>query len=384
MKPKALILMTAAALLAVLAAIWISGARAPEESAESPGPLVANLTKQLDTITEVRVHTAGPDASTITLKRGEQGWGLVEKHNYPVAMDRLRSLLTAIASAQRVEAKTALAERYPQLGVEDLDHADARGVQVDLVLPERSVSLIFGDSLVRGTGTYVREVGQAQSWLIDQAIAVERKPANWLDKKIIDVGANRIAHVRIEPAQGEAFELARSDKDSKSDFALSPIPRGRELAENYQREALAGLLSGLTFEDVFAKTNRPMPEKVRHAVFALNDGRQLSIQSWEQDGHTLVQFDMSLDAAVADAWLARPLAQAETATDGTTVSSEPHEAGAEAEAEAGTAAAKPTRADLQAEVDTFSKAHGNWVYQLPAFKASNLNKALEDYLKPKG
>lgn len=379
MKPKTLILIAMAALVAVVAAIWVSRARAPEDAATSPGPLVANLAKQVDTITEVRVHTAGTDAASITLKRGESGWGLVEKGNYPVAMDRLRKLLTTIAAAQRVEAKTALPDRYAQIGVEDLDQADARGVQVDLVWPERTVSLIFGDSLVRGTGTYVREVGEAQSWLIDQAIAVERKPANWLDKAIIDVGANRVSHVRIEPAQGEAFELARSEKDAKSDFALSPIPRGRGLAENYQREALAGLLSGLSFEDVFAKADRPMPEKVRHAVFALDDGRQLRLRSWEQGGHTLVQFDMALDATIAKAWLARPTAQAE-AQAGAPNASEPVNGKAPDAADSGPHAL----ADLQAQVDAFQKAHANWVYQLPAFKASNLNKSLEDYLKPKG
>lgn len=379
MKFNTLVLMGLAAVLAVVAAVWVSSSRAPEESALSPGPLVPGLAKQIDAITQVQVRTAGQDATTMTLTRENGVWGLVEKSHYPVDMDRLRNVLTAIANAQRVEAKTALSARYAQLGVDDLDHVDARGVQVDVHLPERTVSLIFGDNVVRGAGTYVRESGQAQSWLIDSSIAVERKPANWLDKQIIDVGANRVLHVDVKPLIGAAFELVRSTDDPASDFALSPIPRGRELAENYQREALAGVLSGLTFEDVFAVADRPVPEKTQHTTFALEDGRQLGIDSWQEGAQTMVHLSMVLDAAVADAWLARPVAEAEASSDSS--------AGVEPNASnASTASgeAKLDRADLQAQVEAFQKAHADWVYVLPAFKASNLNKALEDYLKPKG
>ena len=37
---------------------------------------------------------------------------------------------------------------------------------------------------------------------------------------------------------------------------------------------------------------------------------------------------------------------------------------------------------LAAEVAGFQETHDDWVYALPTFKASNLNKELEDYLEP--
>ncbi len=373
MKTRSLVLIALAALLAALAAVWVSSLRAPEVTAASPGPLAPGLSEVLDSISQVRLVAAG-DETLATLERGEDGWGLAEKHGYPADLGKLRSLLSAIASAQRVEAKTALTERYPQLGVEDVSAPEARGVRVDIVTPQRTFSVIVGDNPVRGPGTYARVADQTQSWLVDKSIAVERKPANWLMKQIIDVGANRISAVSITPIDGPEFGLIRSDGDPASDFALQGVPRGREVAANYEREALAGLLSGLNFEDVFAASELTAPEQTRVALFSVDDGRRVRIESWQHDGHTYARFALSLDEDVAAAWLARPVAQ---------VAAEPD--AAEAGANAGEAPAVPvTRDQLDAQVAQFQRTHEGWVFQLPAFKASNLNKNLEDYLKPKG
>lgn len=372
MKARSLILIALAALLASLAAVWVASLRAPEAVSASPGPLAPGLSEVLDSVSQVRLLAAG-DETLATLERGKGGWGLAEKHGYPVELDTLRNLLSAIASAQRVEAKTALAERYSQLGVEDVSAPDARGVRIDITTPQRMFSVIVGDNPVRGAGTYVRIADQAQSWLVDKSIAIERKPANWLMKQIIDVGANRVRAVSITPVEGPAFGLTRSDGDPASDFTLQGVPRGREVAPNYEREALAGLLSGLSFEDVFVASEQAAPEQTQVALFSLDDGRRVQIDSWQHEGRTYARFSLSLDEEVAAIWLARPVAQAAAAPD-------------EAEATTSTAVVTPplTREQLDAQVALFQRTHEGWVFQLPAFKASNLNKDLEDYLKPKG
>lgn len=374
MSARSLILIALAALLAALAAIWVSSLRAPESALASPGPLAPGLSEALEQVNQVRLVAAG-DETLATLERGEDGWGLVEKHGYPVDLGKLRSLLSAIASAQRVEGKTTVPARYTQLGVEDVSDADARGVRVDITAPQRTFSVIIGDNPVRGSGTYVRIADQAQSWLVDKSIAVERMPANWLVKQIIDVGANRVQAVSITPIEGPAFGLIRSDADAGSDFALQGVPRGREVAANYERDALAGLLSGLTFEDVFAASEQTAPERTRVALFSLDDGRRVRVESWQHDARTYARFDLSLDDEIATAWLARPVVQATADADETET---------QTHAIKDVATASPTREQLDAQVAQFPRTHQGWVFQLPAFKASNLNKDLEDYLKPKG
>lgn len=381
MKTRTLLLVAAAAVLALVAATWLSRSRSPEDASRSPGVLAPELSGLLDQITEVRIRAAG-DVTLATLTRSGTTWGLKEKDGYPVDVEKLRGLLSALAGARRVEAKTAQAERHAQLGVEDIAAADARGVEVDIDTPTQRFAFILGDNPVRGDGTYVRIAGDAQSWLVAQSIAVERIPANWLVKQIIDVGANRIHAISVVPVEGPAITLERGEGNADSDFVLKKLPRGREPAANYQREALAGFLSGLGFDDVFPATAQPVSEKVRTSVFDLDDGRSVHVVSWEHDGHTWARFGMELDPTRADAWLARPLAQAEAAPAALADTS----AGASTTAaETPTDASSPrlTRADLEAQVARFQREHGDWVYQLPAFKAANLNKALEDYLKPK-
>lgn len=366
MKTRTLLIVAVAAVLALLAAVWMSSSRTPEAASASPGPLAPGLSEALDTVNQVRITGAG-NAVLATLERGETGWGLAEKGGYPVDVEKLRGLLSGIATARRVEAKTALPERHAQLGVEDVAADDAHGVRVDIATPQKTWAYVFGDNLARGTGTYVRAADEAQSWLVERNIAVERNPANWLAKRIIDVGANRIAAISVKPEDGAAIELARTDEDTASDFALVTLPRGRQAAAGYEREALAGLLSGLTFEDVFPATERTPPEKTRQARFTLDDGRQVDIVSWQDQGRTYARFAMTLDEAAAQAWLARqPVPAAGDAAPGGEIPPTP-----------------ATRDALAEEVAAFQGSHGGWTYALPAFKASNLNKGLEDYLKPK-
>ena len=365
MKTRTLVIVVVAAVLALLAAVWMSSSRTPEMAGERAGPLAPGLSEALDGATQVRLTGAG-NTVLATLERNASGWGLAEKNGYPVDVEKLRGLLSGIAVARRVEAKTALPERHAQLGVEDVAADDAHGVRVDIVTPSRTFSLVLGDNLARGTGTYVRAADEAQSWLIDRNIAVERNPANWLVKRIIDVGANRIAAISVKPEDGATIALARTQDDTASDFALLDLPRGREAATGYEREALAGLLSGLSFEDVFPATERTAPEKTRQARFTLDDGRLLEIVSWQDEGRTYARFAMTLDDAAAQAWLARQPADADAQNDDD-------------------APAAPATLDaLAEEVASFQRHHGDWLYVLPSFKASNLNKGLEDYLKPKG
>lgn len=380
MKMRSLILTALIAVLVLAAAIWVSSSRAPTASSANTGPLAPGLSALLDQITQVRIRSAGNEVIA-TLEQGEDGWGLREKNDYPVDLDRLRNLLSALATAQRVEAKTAMAERYWQLGVEDVALDDARGVAVDIVTPKARYAFIIGDNPVRGSGTYVRADGDAQTWLVDQSIAVERKPANWLVKEIIDVGANRVQRVSVTPAEGAAFAIERAADDAASDYRLEGVPPGREVAEDYQREALAGLLSGLGFEDVYPVAEYAVPEQTRVTLFALDDGRRVRIESWQDDGRTYARFDMTLDEDAATAWLARPLAQA---GDSASKTREAVTDGSDDETAVPASAARTvTRADLDSRVRAFQRARQDWVYQLPAYKAANLNKDLEAYLKPK-
>ena len=68
MKLRPLMLLATVAVLAILAAVWVSRSRAPDASALSPGPLAPGLAQTLDQVTQVRIVGAG-DATLVTLDR---------------------------------------------------------------------------------------------------------------------------------------------------------------------------------------------------------------------------------------------------------------------------------------------------------------------------
>lgn len=372
MKTRILVI---AAIVAMLAAIWLASTRSPQSSGIEGGALAPRLGSQLDQVTQVRITGAGNTVLATLQRDGSGQWKLLEKGGYPVDVEKLRSLLSAIALAQKIEPKTALPERHAQLGVEDVSTVDAHGVQVDIDAGSHQFAIVFGDNVVRGSGTYVRHVAEDQSWLVGNNIAVERNPANWLVRELIDIGANRIDAIRVQPIEGPVIELARSaEDDAASDFAFVELPRGREPAEGYTREALAGVLSGLSFEDVFTLDEMPEPEAIQEARFSLRDGRRLTLRSWQQDERTFARLSMALDEAAAQAWID---ARTELAADEAEVSATGEDGVAPEEA------AAETLESLAAQVAAFEQVHQDRVYVLPLYKASNLNKGLEDYLKPK-
>src|SRR5690606_24143422 len=111
----------------------------------------------------------------------------------------------------------------------------------------------------------------------------------------------------------------------------------------------------------------------------LDDGRSVEVYFWEKDGKLLSRFSMRLDEAAARATLER---RAEVAAAGSAEGGSP-----EGEAAADAAPAIDMEAELaklRDQVEQFERSYGEWVYALPAYKASNLRKSFEDYLKSKG
>jgi hypothetical protein len=176
--------------------------------------------------------------------------------------------------------------------------------------------------------------------------------------------------VEVVPAKGAKIVIERVEDDTASDFKLLDVPKGREPAEGYTRDALAGVLSMLRFEDVFTAESEPVPgEGVQRAVFTIADGRSVQLESWDKDGKLMGRLTMTLDEDAARAKLEQRKAVAEVTAD----ADEPADA-IDVDAEL---------AKLRESVEAFGRDRNNWVYVIPGYKASNLRKGFDEYLKPK-
>ncbi|MBD8524682.1 DUF4340 domain-containing protein [Pseudomarimonas arenosa] len=409
MKPRILIGLLVAAVLVICLALWLDAGRKPAAELSMTGPALPGLLERLESIEEVRITRAG-DARVATLKRVDGGWQLEEK-SYPADADALRRVLLNIAQAKRLEAKTSNPELYSKLGVSDVSKEDAAGVQLELLGGGEPMALIVGSNYSQGTGTYVRTPGEAQSWLIGSNVAVETKTNNWLKKDLLDVQPNRVARVEVT-ADKDKVEIGRNED---GDFRVLNLPKGREASSDFVADATAGLLQGLRIDDVGAAKADAAVE--RSAKFELIDGITVELSAHMLENQTWVSLSAALNeeqavqhisaeqAKQTEAWQAEQTAKAEdeqaAAADG---SAEAETGASEAEpvanasdaavGDAGSAqaplAVTDPEADRDAKLQALRDEVAAWqalfqgrVFQLPSFKAANLNRKLEDYLKPK-
>lgn len=415
MKQKQILGLGAVAVVLMGLAVYLSESRKPAEEAPVAGPLAPGLEAGLNEVNQVVVQAAGGE--TITLKRGDAGWGVEEKQGYAADVGKLRELLLNLAQAQRIEAKTAVEASYPVLGVQDVEAEGASNVLLRVAGAGPELAVILGQNNSRGAGTFVRLQGETQSWLVDRNLAAEKTASDWLQRDLMDIAANRITGVEVQPPEGGPVQI-EANSGGEGDFRVANLPDGREPASAFVSDATAGFLAGLRIDDVRrAEGYAPAEDaEATTASFRTREGVLVAVKAHTQGAETWASFEVSLDeqaaaeriqgeqareamaheqavkaaqeAATSDAAKASD-AKAEGESD-----SAPAEAGSTASAAelpAPPKAVSDPEADraerlkaLQDEVAKLQRATEGWVFKLPSFKADNLRRGMDAYLKPKG
>lgn len=387
MNQKTLIGLVIAALVALVAAIALNHAGKPqrEGSSEVSNWLAPELRDHVNEVSRIVVTGAG-DKTIATLERGPNGWGLAEKGGYAVDTGKLRAFLLQLAEARLVEQKTTSKDKYALLGVEDVAAADAKGVQVELDGLAGPFKLIVGSAGANGGGTFVRRADDAQSWLASGALTVEKNAADWLKKDLLDIAAERIETVTLTPANGSSVSV-RKDAAGDANFTLADIPKGREAGSEYTVNGLASTLADLRFDDVVPAADAVPDNTALKARYATFDGLVVDVTAWEKDGKDHARFVATLDPAQAEQGIAA--AQAKTKAEFESASAQ--------EANDGKAADEPIKplavsdpgrdredrlAALNKQVADLQARFKDWTYVLPAYKYANMDKKLDDLLKP--
>jgi hypothetical protein len=341
-----------------------------------------------------------------TLTRGADGWSIAEKGGFAADTGKLREFLLKLADAKQIEQKTANKDKYAALGVEDVSDKDAKGVEVELGGLGQPVKLIVGTANARG-GTFVRRGGDAQSWLASGSLNIDKKPENWLRKDLVDVAVNRVASVSIARADGKNVHVAKQSEND-SNFKLADVPKGREAGSEFAVNGIAATLGGLKFDDVVAAKDAPPGDKPLKARYATFDGLIIDVTAWEKDGKDYAQFIASTDPDQAAKHIAALQEKAKADFDVQTSvpqkNAEPAagmskegDASKPADANANAAIASPAKppevadpskdreqklAALDKQAADLNARFKDWTYILPAYKYANINKSLDDLLKP--
>jgi len=269
--------------LAVIAfAIWLSSRRHLERDLAAGAPVLPGLQHSINTVTTVTLRKG--DGTHTTLQKDVSVWRVTER-GWPGDVGKVRKLLLDLGALNIVEEKTRLPANYPQLGVEDIGSPKATGTRVDVAAPSHTWSIIIGKPS-GGKSGYVRVATAPQTLLAAPQLMVDSDPKGWLDHVLLDVPVARVRQVEEHPASGAAFTVSR-DKKEQNDFAVSPLPKGRELTSPAAAEPITTALGSLTLEDVRKGGGTSDPPAAR-ATFRTFDGLELELAGRKDGTHSLI------------------------------------------------------------------------------------------------
>ena len=105
-------------------------------------------------------------------RNSELQWVAESKYDYPVSPKLIGRIATQLADMKLIEKKTRLAERYPQIGLEEpkSKNANSAAIRLENHIGEVLAETILGaqtqyKTALSNKGTFIRTVNQAQTWL---------------------------------------------------------------------------------------------------------------------------------------------------------------------------------------------------------------------------
>ncbi len=228
----------------------------------------------------------------------------------------MHELLTGLAELKLDEPRTANADEYARLGVQDppkeapKDQKDAdKDADATLVrvldgggAPIAQVLLgkTHTGSGGSGDGIYVRRPGEAQAWLAEGHVAAETDPTDWIDKDIANIQADKVTGVTVTRG-GQTLTLAR--KDGKMELQS---PADHPKLDQFKLDDVGRALESLTLDDV---KPAPAPGTAEgQSVFTTSDGMTVTATVTKDGSDIWVVFAVSGDGkakAAADALAAK-------------------------------------------------------------------------------
>ncbi|HEX6980027.1 MAG TPA: DUF4340 domain-containing protein [Alphaproteobacteria bacterium] len=378
MKPKALIALGIAAAVAVGAAFTVATMQqSPEPRAEIGNRLFPQLAARAEDIRMIQVqHKDG----SFSIVRTDDRWTVPEQSNYPASIDEVRRVLVGLAELRALEPKTRSADLYPELQVEDVSAPNAKSVKLTLkdanggdVLSVLVGKQRFGrGGTSAGDGVYIRRSDDAQAWLAQGRLTINREAVQWLDRKIVDVKRDRVRTVSLRTNE-KTVTVSRA-KPSESDFTLADVPDDHKVKSSWDVNAIGGAFESLELDAVKPAAEIKFPETPAAEAVTF-DGLKLTAYLADQDG-TWVRFVAAFEPPSQPA----EQAEAEKAAD---KKDEAAASEAKDKADKNDAPKLKPADEVKKEVETINARVGSWAYKLPSYKIDTFRKKLDDLIEPK-
>ncbi|MCP5365216.1 MAG: DUF4340 domain-containing protein [Hyphomicrobiales bacterium] len=279
-----LVLALLTVVMVIAAALTLMREDRPESITGTNTLVFPDLLQRIDNLAGIRIENAD---GTLTIESTEQGWGLKERDGYPVAPDKIKDLVISLARLTKIEPKTARADLYAKLGVENVDVDGATSQLVILEDKDKGAlaKLIVGKAaygLGEEGGVYIRLPDEARSWAARGRLNVGRTPEDWLSRRVADIPVTDLARVQITHADGQVLTVTRAEDGS---FTLQELPEGGSLRRPNELRSMASAISDLSLSDVRAADDIEFSDdKGLRARFETTGGLIVSVLVNELDG----------------------------------------------------------------------------------------------------
>jgi len=304
MRSMTLITLTVITVPVFAAAVFVPAPGGTASVAVATGPVLPGLK---DAIANVVKLTVTGSTGTVTLERkgAADGWTLADKGGYPVDPTTIRPILAALVDMKTVEPKTERPKLYDRLDLGDpgakdsqaksVDLADAKGTDIaKLIVGRRRYGLTGNDD-----GIYVRKPGEARTWLAAPAFDLPSDTLAWIDRKLVDIEADKIKAVTLTPAAAGSQPLVFARAAAADKLAVQNLPKDFKLKSDNPGSDVAPVFRYLDLTDVKpASVVTAAPIATAH--METFDGLALDVTLIDQDGTTWVEFAAKGGDAAAD------------------------------------------------------------------------------------
>jgi hypothetical protein len=366
MTSRRLLILVVVALLALSGAVLLANQRT-QSPKTTTDLLYPELKAQAESIKAIRIFKAG-DVRALEIVRNGTEWTLTERNGYPIAAAKARNLVRALTNARVLEEKTSDAAKYSALSVEDVKGAEAKGVRIELDGPPQPVNLIVGKDASGGKSSYVRRVGEAKSWLVNEQLSASPEAKDWLEKDIIDVSADRIQSASIAIDGQKPYSIAKASR-ADADFKVEPLPKGKELSSSSAANSAASALTSLSLEDLQPRPAVATGKPSAHATYKSFDGLVVQLDGYKKDDRYFITLSPSYDEALAERFKVK--------ADGDANKMHYAKQPADGSAPASNDATKNVANEAQASAAKLA----NWAYEIPQYKYEAIFRPLDELLK---
>ncbi len=325
MSPRAFLVLLVATAVALLGAVGVVAVQPRLSATEiiDGDPMFNTLNQRIADLRTITVQAPSYEAA---VENRDGKWVATDHGDYPTKDGVVADLVKNLTAMTKVEPKTDNPDWYQYIQVADpaanptstdgvrITASAANGdVLVDTIIgsPSSSISAAHG----RG-GTFIRNIGQAQSWLVEGTLVVPDTLADWFDP-IVNIPGPNVASVAVLIGDKTVFEANKPDASTglyKIVHLDESVGSSDMVANDTKIHNLTAGIVNVTIQDARSLDSITLGDSARTDRFTTTDGMQLDVTLVDADGDMWAIFKASApdgsDAAktaakvnsVADGW----------------------------------------------------------------------------------